>query len=744
MFDGKMRARFCSAVWISRLSEVSSCISPSLRAVDSYISLSISAIWIGFFAFCQQTEIYLAVFFRTMPSIGSRAINISHGLHVDRLEPPLASTAADSSQQRAASPPAVRPSAGTSSAEQHAEWRPTLRLPASSKGSRSVGEKLRADNNVSYVKAALRCKEREDRKERLKAEGWYDAEEATKKWGHGDGWAEYDWSTGNWDCRDWGTAGRKARNNKTKALPRSKESATEPPQLSDLRVSSPSPVADGETIAISAATTVFTIENGKKHAVGTRRKTKKDGPSMTGPIYSPAKHTQPSTTRRRCGFAVLQTAEPSPETSRSSPSSDSDDMPPPSDPPLSDAEVDSADGSEDGMNGSALIAEDEENFVDIVDVNVFAPERPGCSGPVVDDKISALRHNFPDADDEILTRCLMEADYDLGDAVLRLSARTTHGDHNCPGEEIRGSEEVEMDVVAEEDKRKRHSARKLFGNVIARTKHKNLPLFCFVVCLWQENRFRTASGDLQHCLVRPLPEDRVKLRGDESGHFWKVVRSVPEVGDLVELRYLEAETRRYLGGDGEYGRHHANSPHRNEDLLCHSLRLVKRVKLDSDTRTRDRLASLATNSLRNRWPRVNFFRTESEKKIEYVDARRQSWPSVVVLCVPRCHIEFSYRNAVTEKISVAVGPRDKPYLSDVVVNAADLDSSGSGGSLDALNGWVAAAPGDRKVLLIFGLARAETRRPPEEERRKYKWKLDEEVVYCQLMLIGRLEVHGAL
>ncbi len=74
-------------------------------------------------------------------------------------------------------------------------------------------------------------------------------------------------------------------------------------------------------------------------------------------------------------------------------------------------------------------------------------------------------------------------------------------------------------------------------------------------------------------IVRPIPVDRFRLLGDEKGHFWLKKTRVPEIGDIVEMRFLE-DTREYLDA-------HGSSP-QNEDLLCTTLTLRSRCDLEKN------------------------------------------------------------------------------------------------------------------------------------------------------------------
>lgn len=109
----------------------------------------------------------------------------------------------------------------------------------------------------------------------------------------------------------------------------------------------------------------------------------------------------------------------------------------------------------------------------------------------------------------------------------------------------------------------------LFANVVARTDHPKAPLYCFLAMVAKSDSKACPPG----CLVRPIPEDRFRLLGDEKGHFWLKSRRVPEVGDVIEMNFFEEDVSDYLATA------HGNYPHRNEDLLCTKLTLRSRSEL---------------------------------------------------------------------------------------------------------------------------------------------------------------------
>lgn len=101
------------------------------------------------------------------------------------------------------------------------------------------------------------------------------------------------------------------------------------------------------------------------------------------------------------------------------------------------------------------------------------------------------------------------------------------------------------------------------ANVLARTDHSHLPLYCFIAVIAKSEQQTHRPGQI----VRPIPEDRFRLLGDEKGHFWLKKRRVPEVGDIVEVCFFEEDTYDYLATA------HGRYPHQNEDLLCTTLKL---------------------------------------------------------------------------------------------------------------------------------------------------------------------------
>ena len=177
------------------------------------------------------------------------------------------------------------------------------------------------------------------------------------------------------------------------------------------------------------------------------------------------------------------------------------------------------------------------------------------------ESVRKLRHNFPMYDDDVLGSHLLQAGNDLEQAVLSLSS--LDAEKTCSL--------IPLDLPCCRPDRKRSGRpQKIIANVLARTDHAHLPLFCFVLLITVSESEKYRPGRI----VRPIPEDRFRLLGDEKGHFWKRMPSaLPEVGHVVEIHFYEEDTADYLQAA------HGNYPHQNEDLLCTSLILRSRCNL---------------------------------------------------------------------------------------------------------------------------------------------------------------------
>ena len=206
-----------------------------------------------------------------------------------------------------------------------------------------------------------------------------------------------------------------------------------------------------------------------------------------------------------------------------------------------------------GQNGEHVEASDEEIIVpDLNDI--------GFSGKDVSEPVAQLRHNFPMFDDEVLSAHLMGAAYDLEKAVLSLSKF-----------EAEGGDILEPVVLPVRPPRVRTGKlQTLIANVVARTDHPGMPLYCFIAMVTKSLSPTCRPGQM----VRPIPEDRFRLLGDEKGHFWLKKSRVPEIGDIVEICFFEEDATDYLESA------HGGFPHQNEDLLCTELTLRSRCVVE--------------------------------------------------------------------------------------------------------------------------------------------------------------------
>ncbi|CAK8992073.1 unnamed protein product [Durusdinium trenchii] len=339
----------------------------------------------------------------------------------------------------------------------------------------------------------------------------------------------------------------------------------------------------------------------------------------------------------------------------------------------------------------------------------------------VSDPVLKLRHSFPMFDDDLLSTHLMDAAYDLEKAVVSLSKLEAE-----PAEVL---EPVE--IPCSQTRVRTAAPQRLMANVLARTDHSHLPLYCFIAVIAKSEQQTHRPGQI----VRPIPEDRFRLLGDEKGHFWLKKRRVPEVGDIVEVCFFEEDTYDYLATA------HGRYPHQNEDLLCTTLKLhCRRCDLGKNALANDALLSMAVENVELKWPWKRalgrFDSVEPGKKIWYVRPRKDL-PSVVIVRIRRPEtVNFKYRCASSKKISVdfSAGRR----LTDIAVTAAGFDAP----PLE-LNRRFASE--EREQLFIMGLARAERRGPegynrleecPEGLVRQLNVEKLEE--YCQILVIGVL------
>lgn len=193
------------------------------------------------------------------------------------------------------------------------------------------------------------------------------------------------------------------------------------------------------------------------------------------------------------------------------------------------------------------------------DLPYLEGDQDGDNGEAI--HLPKLRHDFPMFDDDVLRKQLQESAYHLGKAKQSLSKL----------EAAKGVKLVPADIPVQQAPVPRGEPARLIANVIARTDHPNMPLYCFIAMIT-----RSAQSE-KYCpgsIVRPIPVDRFRLLGDEKGHFWLKKRRVPDIGDIVEILFFEEDTSEYISSA------HGNSPHQNEDLLCTTLTLRHRCDLE--------------------------------------------------------------------------------------------------------------------------------------------------------------------
>ncbi|CAE7891493.1 unnamed protein product [Symbiodinium microadriaticum] len=350
-----------------------------------------------------------------------------------------------------------------------------------------------------------------------------------------------------------------------------------------------------------------------------------------------------------------------------------------------------------------------------------------CALQDISDPVSKLRHNFPMFDDDVLSRHLLEAACDLEQAVLSLSKLEAE-----PAEPIAVQEPADIPVSVMP--RRSGAPKRLVANVIARTDHAHLPLYCFIAVVAKaQDSQKYRAGQV----VRPIPEDRFRLLGDEKGHFWKKITRVPAVGDIVEVCFFEEDTYDYLATA------HGKYPHQNEDLLCTTLTLHSRCDLSKNALASAALQSMAVEDVESKWPWKRalgkFDSVQPGKKIWYVHPKKHL-PSVVVVRIQRCEtVQFKYRSAASNRISVDFSAGGR-FLTDIAVTAAGFDAS----PLD-LNRQFSEKSQEMEHLFVLGLARAERQGPGgynrlEECSEPLRRQLDLEALeeYCQILLIGVL------
>ncbi|CAE7689056.1 unnamed protein product [Symbiodinium sp. KB8] len=347
------------------------------------------------------------------------------------------------------------------------------------------------------------------------------------------------------------------------------------------------------------------------------------------------------------------------------------------------------------------------------------------------ERVSSLRHNFPFFDDDILCEHLMQAESNMEQAVLSLSKKEFE-----PAVAFVVLEPADIPLNQRTCER-RGAPKQVYGNVIARTDHSRLPLYCFVVLVMQSNSARCKVGSI----ARPIPEDRFRLMGDEKGHFWKKKARVPEVGDVVEMQFFEEDNTNYLGL-GSY-------PHKNEDLLCTSLLLKSRSLLAKNVSALGALGLVAVDDVETIWPWKSglskFPSVQPGKHIWFVHATKSSLPSVIILRLNHAGtLNFKYRSDASDKISLDFKAGRK-HLRDLPVTAAGFNSPPH-----VLNECFKLRAQEIDHLLVLGLARAERRGPegynrlPEcSEALQRQLDVESFAEYCQLLVIGILEVPKA-
>eukprot|EP00392_Amoebophrya_sp_AT5.2_P011620 g11699.t1 len=179
-------------------------------------------------------------------------------------------------------------------------------------------------------------------------------------------------------------------------------------------------------------------------------------------------------------------------------------------------------------------------------------------------KVMQLSVMFPAYDDEVVASHLMAARDDVEGAVVTLSKLEWHQSTELPAGDLPDEMKEDARQAARTQVHATERLETIVGHVVARTDHATCPLYCFIVLVASSTSKTYAPG----ALVRPIPEDRFRIRLNEKGHFWKKTSRVPQEADLVEIRFLPEHNRDYLATD------HGRYPHRNEDLLCVSLKLL--------------------------------------------------------------------------------------------------------------------------------------------------------------------------
>ena len=119
--------------------------------------------------------------------------------------------------------------------------------------------------------------------------------------------------------------------------------------------------------------------------------------------------------------------------------------------------------------------------------------------------LGRLREDFPMFDENILAERLRLASSDFQRTTKSLSKL----------EKSKGVSLVPADIPRLPPRQRNGGPSKLIANVIARTDHPSMPLYCFIAmvtkALTPTQRCRAGS------IVRPIPEERFRLLGDETG-----------------------------------------------------------------------------------------------------------------------------------------------------------------------------------------------------------------------------------
>ena len=154
--------------------------------------------------------------------------------------------------------------------------------------------------------------------------------------------------------------------------------------------------------------------------------------------------------------------------------------------------------------------------------------------------------------------------------------------------------------------------------------------------------------------------------------------------------------------------------------------------------------SPSVDDIQKRWPwgraLGKFESVTPGKKIWYVHPKKRL-QSVIVMRLKRPgDVNFKYRGASNDRISVDFPAGSKRILRDIPVTAADFNYSPA-----ELNSWFSEQCLHSEQLFVLGLARAECQCPLgynrlEELPDRLRRQVDVETLpkYCQILLIGVL------